>query len=147
LQRSIDDLERYVATSARGFFGRRFHQISISWLSLGERCEAYLLDVIITESAAILQLLSGEDQSLLVRRDAFLVLDLGLDIVNSIGRLHLKGDSLAREGLYEAINCGNFCQLLILRFHIVSFIPCGDYFFFVWDFGSVEVSARLVKTG
>jgi hypothetical protein len=39
---------------------------------------------------------------LLVGWDALLVLDLGLDIVDGIGRLHLKGDSLAREGLDEA---------------------------------------------
>ena len=28
-----------------------------------------------------------------------LALDLGLDIVNGVRRLHLKGDGLAREGL------------------------------------------------
>jgi hypothetical protein len=31
-------------------------------------------------------------------------LDLGLDIVDGIGRLHLKGDSLAREGLDENLH-------------------------------------------
>jgi hypothetical protein len=40
---------------------------------------------------------------LLVRGYALLVLDLGLDIVNRVRRLHLKGDSLARKGLYEAV--------------------------------------------
>lgn len=38
-----------------------------------------LLDVIVGESAAVLELLSGEDEALLVRWDAFLVLDLSLD--------------------------------------------------------------------
>jgi len=38
------------------------------------------LDVVVGESPAIFQLLSSEDQSLLLRRDAFLVLDLGLDV-------------------------------------------------------------------
>jgi hypothetical protein len=40
-----------------------------------------LLDVVIGKSAAVLELLAGEDQALLVRGNALLVLDLGLDIV------------------------------------------------------------------
>jgi len=40
-----------------------------------------LLDVVVGQSAAILELLSGEDQALLVRGNALLVLDLGLDVV------------------------------------------------------------------
>ena len=63
----------------------------------------HLLDVVVGECASIFQLLSGEDQSLLVRGNSLLVLDLALDIVDRVGRLHLKGDSLAREGLYEAV--------------------------------------------
>lgn len=63
----------------------------------------YLLDVVVAQSTAILKLLAGEDQSLLVRGDAFLVLDLGLDVVDRVGRLDLKGDGLAREGLHEAV--------------------------------------------
>jgi hypothetical protein len=48
---------------------------------------------------AILQLLASEDESLVVRGDAFLILDLGLDVVNGIRGLHLQGDGLAGEGL------------------------------------------------
>ena len=40
-----------------------------------------LLDVVVGQGAAILELLAGEDQALLVRGNALLVLDLGLDIV------------------------------------------------------------------
>lgn len=65
---------------------------------------ALLLDVVVGEGAAILELLAGEDQSLLVRRDTLLVLDLGLDIVNGVGRLHLEGDRLPREGLDEDLH-------------------------------------------
>ena len=36
-----------------------------------------LLDVVVLESAAVLKLFSGEDQSLLIRWDSFFVLDLG----------------------------------------------------------------------
>ena len=56
-----------------------------------------LLDVVVRESAAVLELLASEDQALLVRGDALLVLDLGLDVVDGVGRLHLEGDGLAGD--------------------------------------------------
>jgi hypothetical protein len=43
-----------------------------------------LLDVVIGEGSAVFELLSSEDESLLIGRDAFLVLDLGLDILNGV---------------------------------------------------------------
>jgi hypothetical protein len=63
-----------------------------------------LLDVVVRKGTAVLKLLAGEDQSLLVRGNSFLVLDLGLDIVDSVGRLHLKGDRLPRKGLNEDLH-------------------------------------------
>lgn len=54
-----------------------------------------LLDVVVGQGAAILQLLASEDQTLLIRGDALLVLDLALDVVDGIARLDLKGDGLA----------------------------------------------------
>lgn len=65
---------------------------------------ALLLDVVVGEGAAILELLAGEDQTLLIRGNTLLVLDLGLDIVDGVAGLHLKGDSLAREGLDEDLH-------------------------------------------
>ena len=62
----------------------------------------YLLDVVIGQRAPILKLLSGEDQSLLVRRNTLLVLDLGFDIVNRIGGLDLESDGLPRKGFDKA---------------------------------------------
>jgi len=63
-----------------------------------------LLDVIVAESAAILELLTGEDKSLLIGRNTFLVLDLGLDILNGVGWLDLEGDGLTGEGLDEDLH-------------------------------------------
>merc|ERR1711991_80140 len=60
-----------------------------------------LLDVVVREGAAVLKLLASENQTLLVRGDALLVLDLGLDVLNGVRRLDLKGDRLAGEGLDE----------------------------------------------
>jgi len=67
---------------------------------------ALFLDVVIAERAAIFELLAGENKALLVRRDAFLVLNLGFHIIDRVARFDLEGDGLAREGLYEAAGDG-----------------------------------------
>merc|ERR1712029_1092013 len=50
----------------------------------------FLLNVIIGQSATIFQLLASEDQTLLIGRNTFLVLDLGLHILDGVGRFHLQ---------------------------------------------------------
>ena len=65
---------------------------------------ALLLDVVVGESAAVLELLAGEDEALLVRGDAFLVLDLGLDGVDGVGGLDFEGDGLAGQSLDEHLH-------------------------------------------
>ena len=54
-----------------------------------------LLDVVVAKSAAIFQLLAGEDEALLVRGNALLVLNLSLDVVDRVRGLDLEGDGLA----------------------------------------------------
>ena len=49
-----------------------------------------LLDVVVGEGTAVLELLAGEDQALLVRWDALLVLDFGLHIFDGITRFDLS---------------------------------------------------------
>ena len=56
-----------------------------------------LLDVVVRKGAAILELLAGEDETLLVGGDTLLVLDLGLDVVDGVLGLDLEGDGLARK--------------------------------------------------
>jgi hypothetical protein len=75
-----------------------------------------LLDVVVRKSAAVLKLLACEDQALLVRRNAFLVLDLGLNIVDGVGRLDLESDGLAGD-------CGN---MLAGAWVEVAMTPRGD---------------------
>ena len=58
-----------------------------------------LLNVVVGESTAVFQLLSGKNQPLLIRGNSFLVLDLGLDIVNGIGRLDIERDGLSGQSL------------------------------------------------
>jgi hypothetical protein len=65
-----------------------------------------LLDVVVAQRAAVLELLAGEDEALLVGRDALLVLDLLLDVVDRVARLDVECDGLAREGLDEDLRWG-----------------------------------------
>ena len=62
------------------------------------------MDVVVRESSAIFELLTGEDESLLIRRDTLLVLNLSLDIFNSVGGLDIKSDGLARQCLDEDLH-------------------------------------------
>jgi hypothetical protein len=83
------------------------------------------LDIVVRQGAAVLELLAGEDQTLLVGRNTkgrvqsatapttttdkrfvspLLVLNLGLDIVDGVAGLDLKGDGLACEGLHEDLH-------------------------------------------
>ena len=54
-----------------------------------------LLDVVVGQGTVVLQLLAGEDEPLLIRRDRLLVLDLTLKVLDGVGRLDLQGDVLA----------------------------------------------------
>ena len=84
-----------------------------------------LLDVVIAQSTTIFQLLSSEDKTLLIRRDSFLILDLGFDIVDGVAGFDIQSDGLAcyasderiseskrvREGLSEVLlrRCQELC--------------------------------------
>merc|ERR1719248_561100 len=71
----------------------------------GEQVEsALLLNVVVTQGASILQLLASEDQTLLVRRNTLLVLNLGLDILDGVRRLNIQSDGLAGQCLYEDLH-------------------------------------------
>jgi len=43
-----------------------------------------LLDIVVAQCPAVFELLSGKDEALLVRGNAFLVLDFGLNIVDGV---------------------------------------------------------------
>ena len=64
----------------------------------------FLLNIVVRKSTPVLQLLSSEDQTLLIRRNSLLVLNLGLHIVNGVGGFDIKGDGLTRKGLYKDLH-------------------------------------------
>ena len=72
--------------------------------------QTHFLDIIIRQRTPILQLLAGEDQTLLVGGDALFVLYLRLYVVDGVGGLDFEGDGFAREGFDEA----GFVRLLRL---------------------------------
>ena len=63
-----------------------------------------LLDVVIAERAAILQLLAGKDETLLVGRDAFLVLDFGFDVFDRVRSLDFESNGLAGQRFHEDLH-------------------------------------------
>ena len=67
-----------------------------------------LLDVVIAEGTAVFELLASKDEALLIGRDALLILDLGLDVVNGVRRFDLKGDGLAGQSFNKDLHKRRF---------------------------------------
>uniref|UniRef100_A0A453JVS0 Uncharacterized protein n=1 Tax=Aegilops tauschii subsp. strangulata TaxID=200361 RepID=A0A453JVS0_AEGTS len=89
-----------------------------------------LLDVVVSEGATVLKLLASKDEALLVRRDALLVLDLRLDVVDRVRGLDLKGDGLAGEGLHKDLHLGGRESL--------GFDSIGNFLGLAWQGGLDE---------
>jgi len=117
----------------------------------------FLLNVVVRKSAAILKLLSGEDKSLLVWRDTFLVLDLGFDILDGVRSLDLKSDGLAGESLDEDLHatskskdemeCRLFLDVVIRKSSAVfELLASEDKSLLVWG-NSFLVLNNKVKRG
>ena len=66
-----------------------------------------LLDVIIGQSSSVFELLSSEDQTLLVRGDSLFVLDFSLDVLNGVGGLNVERNSLTCQCLDEDLHRDN----------------------------------------
>ena len=64
----------------------------------------FLLDVVVLEGSTVFELLSSEDESLLIWGNTFLVLDLSLDVFNGVGGLDIKSDGFTCEGLNEDLH-------------------------------------------
>ena len=64
----------------------------------------FFLDVVVRKGSAIFQLFPSEDQSLLIRGDTFLVLDLLLHVLDGVTWLDIKSDGLARKGFHENLH-------------------------------------------
>jgi len=69
-----------------------------------------LLDVVIAEGSSVLKLLSGEDESLLIGGDSFLVLDLGLNVIDGVTGFNVQSDGLSGQGLHEDLHSSSKSQ-------------------------------------
>lgn len=63
------------------------------------------IDVVFCQSATILQLFARKSQTLLVRRNALLDLDISVDVFGGVAGLNLEGDGLSSQGLTEICIC------------------------------------------
>ena len=79
----------------------------------------FLLNVVVRKGAAILKLLAGEDEALLVWRNALLILNLRFHVVDRVRGLDLQSDRLSRQGLDEDLHAATEaedeveCRLLL----------------------------------
>jgi hypothetical protein len=62
------------------------------------------LDVVVTKSSSVFQLLSSEDESLLIGGNTFLVLDLSFHILNGVWWFNIESDGLSCEGFDEDLH-------------------------------------------
>jgi len=73
-----------------------------------------LLNIIVGESATILQLLPRKNQPLLIRRDTLLILDLTLDALNRVALLYIQSNGLAGKRLDKDLH-SNICERNVLK--------------------------------
>ena len=85
------------------------------------------MDIVIGEGSSIFQLLSSEDKSLLIRWDTFFVLDLGLDILNSVCWLNIEGNSFACKSFDENLHFCFGCKVSFFIYLIIIQITSLKY--------------------
>ena len=64
----------------------------------------FFLDIVIRKSTAVLQLFSGENETLLVWGNSLFVLDFSLDIFDSVGGFDFQSDGFTRESLHKNLH-------------------------------------------
>merc|ERR1712221_4006 len=67
-----------------------------------------LLNIVARKSSPIFQLLSSKNQTLLVWRNSFLILDLGFNIVDGVTGFNLKGDGLTSQSFHKYLHVASF---------------------------------------
>ena len=62
------------------------------------------MDVVVGESSSIFELLTSEDESLLIWWNSFLILDLCLDVFDGVSWLDIEGDGFTGKSLDEDLH-------------------------------------------
>ena len=104
------DWESGIALSADHLLGLELSgKSSESWLNLDgshtsssksedEMEGRFLLDIVIRKSSSVFELLTSEDESLLIWGNTFFILNLGLNVFDGVSRLNVKSDCLSCKG-------------------------------------------------
>ena len=82
----------------------RLHCLQATPQAKHQEQRGLLLNVVVTQSTPVVELLAGEDEALLVGRHALLVVNLLLDVVDGVARVHVEGDGAAHESLDEDLH-------------------------------------------
>ena len=78
---------------------------SLDTCKLSENLQSrYLLNFVVREYSSVYLMITLQNQSLLVRWDSLLVLDFGLDVLDGVGWLDIKGDGLSCKGFDEDLH-------------------------------------------
>ena len=85
----------------------------------------FLLDVVVTKSAAVFKLFASENQPLLIWGDSFFVLDFCFHVFNSVASLDFQCDCLSCECLdkdlhtttqtKDQMECGFFLNVVVTQ--------------------------------
>ena len=117
-----------IALSADHFFALEFSgESSECWLNLDgthtttskskDQVEGrLLLDVVIGKCSSILELLTGENESLLIRWDTLLILNLGFNVLDGVGWLDVESNRLTRQGFDK------YLHFKMIKFSVFSFL-------------------------
>lgn len=100
----LESLQRRGLVHPLGLLGLGVHLL-LAFLAPAPQAQyemqrALLLDVVIRQRPAVLELLPGKDESLLIGGDALLVLYFGLHVVDGVRRLDIEGNCFTCIGLY-----------------------------------------------
>ena len=63
-----------------------------------------LLNIVVRKGTSVLELLSCENQALLIGRNALLVLNFLLHVINRIRRFDIEGNGLSSQGFDEDLH-------------------------------------------
>ena len=67
---------------------------------------AFFLDVVVAESASIFELFSSKNQALLIRGDAFFILDFLFHVFDGIGGFDFESDGFSSQCFNEDLHNG-----------------------------------------
>merc|ERR1719250_378120 len=96
---------RWFNFQSNGFTSESLHKNLHSTTETQDQMKSgFFLDIVVTESSAILKLLPSKDQPLLVRWDSFLVLDLGLNILNRVRGLNFQSNGFSSESFHKDLH-------------------------------------------